>query len=223
MLIRAHNPTSPRHPVQPADNGNFDQASETDPPGGWATISQGFAAEGDCTWASDSSYRHPSGRLSLGVAAITTNLGWPAGAITSLRPTTCVAGGHPIRVHWKFFCGRGYVARASAPYAPLGGRIWLGVQSSREREVQTDDSARQGLKRLGRYRFAIGDRRTCDRGVAQRCYLAETSTACRDEDLGIRPFSTVAFAALGERDPAAIGCADGAFSAFTGTRSPIAG
>ena len=62
--------------------GNFHHASKLVRQGGWATISQGFAAERHLRVGDHFKLPVPSGTLSLGVAAITTNLGWPAGAIT---------------------------------------------------------------------------------------------------------------------------------------------
>jgi putative ABC transport system permease protein len=152
MLIRAHNPSLPTI-IQSSQliHGNFEQASALIRRGGWATISQGFAAEGDLHVGEHFALPTPLGRLSLGVAAITTNLGWPAGAIT-LSTADYVRGwgtSDPSALEVLLRPGVTLAAGKRAVRSALGPASALGVQSSREREVQTDNSARQGLKSLG--------------------------------------------------------------------------
>ena len=50
--------------------------------GGWAAVSSGFASEHHLRVGSSFTLPTPSGPVRFGVAAITTNSGWPPGAIT---------------------------------------------------------------------------------------------------------------------------------------------
>jgi putative ABC transport system permease protein len=152
MLIRGHSDSTPII-IQSSQliDGNLLRASALIRRGGWATISQGFALEQHLHVGERFALPTPSGNLSLGVAAITTNLGWPAGAVTvsaadylrgwqstdpsalevDLRPgVTLAEGKHTVQT-------------------ALGPRTGLLVQTVHEREGQADSDLRQGLSSLG--------------------------------------------------------------------------
>jgi putative ABC transport system permease protein len=85
------------------------------------------------------------------VAAVTTNLGWPAGAI-ALSSRDYVKGwqtNNPTAYEVTLKPGVSIEAGKKAIAASLGPDSGLRVQSFQERESQTDESARQGLSTLG--------------------------------------------------------------------------
>jgi putative ABC transport system permease protein len=118
--------------------------------GGWAAVSSDFADERHLRVGSAFFLPTPSGTVAVRVAAITTNSGWPAGALTlggayfarlfgageaaalevSLRPGVSPAA------------GRRAVARA------LGPGSGLRAQTASQRAAQSAASARQGLRTL---------------------------------------------------------------------------
>ncbi len=63
-------------------HGSLARATQLLRGGGWAAISQGFADERHLVVGDSFQLPTPSGSIRFGVAAITTNVGWPAGAIT---------------------------------------------------------------------------------------------------------------------------------------------
>lgn len=152
LMIRAHNPDTPGI-IQPSQvvDGNLARASELIRRGGWATVSQALASELGLHVGDYFSLPTPNGGLRLGVAAITTNLGWPAGAVT--MSTTDYARGwqtsNPSALEITLKPGVALAAGKAAVDAALRSKSALRVQTYREREVQTDESARQGLKSLG--------------------------------------------------------------------------
>ena len=83
LWIRARPPSDPEM-LQSTQMlaGNLEHATALLRRGGWAAISQGFAGERHLRVGEHFLLPTPSGSASLGVAAITTNVGWPAGAIT---------------------------------------------------------------------------------------------------------------------------------------------
>jgi putative ABC transport system permease protein len=152
LLIRAQSPNIPAT-IQASQiiRGNLERASEMIRKGGWATISDGFATEHKLRVGSHFALPAPAGELPLGVAAITTNLGWPSGAITfstsdylrGWRTTNSSA----IEVNLKPGITPG--AGRLAVQAALGSRFGVIVQTFREREIQADRYLRQGLGALG--------------------------------------------------------------------------
>jgi putative ABC transport system permease protein len=131
--------------------GNYTTATRLIRTGGWAAVSNEFASERHLHVGRYFSLPTPSGAARLGVAAITTNSGWPAGAITltsadygELWHTSDAAA---LEVNLR--PGVSPDAGRRAVLAALGPRSGLSVQTFREREVQTDRSARQGLSSLG--------------------------------------------------------------------------
>ena len=152
LMIRAHSPSTPAI-VQSSQliEGNITQASKLLRGGGWATVSQEFANELGLHVNDHFSLPTPSGMLRLGVAAITTNLGWPVGAI-GLTTGDYVQGWHttdPSAFEVTLKPGVSLRKGTRAVRSALGSNSALSVQSFREREAQTDRSARQGLNSLG--------------------------------------------------------------------------
>ncbi len=152
LMIRAHNTDTPGI-IQSSQvvHGNLTRASRLVRRGGWATVSQGLASELGLHVGGYLTLPTPSGGLRLGVAAITTNLGWPAGAVT--MSTVDYRRGwqtsNPSALEVTLKPGVTLAVAETAVRAALGSKSALRVQTAREREVQTDESARQGLKSLG--------------------------------------------------------------------------
>ena len=152
LMIRAHNTDTPGI-IQSSQvvHGNLTRASRLVRRGGWATVSQGLASELGLHVGDYLTLPTPSGGLRLGVAAITTNLGWPAGAVT--MSTVDYRRGwqtsNPSALEVTLKPGVTLAVAETAVRAALGSKSALRVQTAREREVQTDESARQGLKSLG--------------------------------------------------------------------------
>jgi putative ABC transport system permease protein len=152
LMIRVHSPDAPAV-IQSSQvtSGNFAQASRLLREGGWATVSQGFAAERKLHVNDPFTLPTPSGALHLKVAAITTNLGWPVGAI-GLTTADYVKGWHsadPTAFEVTLKPGVSPLTGKRAIQRALGPGSGLRVQTFREREAQTDQSARQGLSSLG--------------------------------------------------------------------------
>jgi putative ABC transport system permease protein len=152
MLIRGHDANIPAI-IQSTQlvQGDFYNASRLIRRGGWATISQGFAAERHLDVGDRFSLPAPSGALPLRVAAITTNLGWPAGAVTF--STADYARGwqstDPTALEVNLRPGISLAAGKRTIQAALGSRTGLLVQTVDEREAQADSDLRQGLSSLG--------------------------------------------------------------------------
>jgi len=117
---------------------------------GWATVSSGFASEHDLEVGDSFTLPTPSGLARFGVAAITTNIGWPSGTITinthdysrwwqSASPTTLAIS---LERGVSSATGRRTVEDA------LGPKRVLRVQSARERIAEVESTVGQGLRSL---------------------------------------------------------------------------
>jgi putative ABC transport system permease protein len=117
---------------------------------GWAAVSQGFASEHHLSVGDHFELPTPTGPTRLGVAAVTTNLGWAPGAITlndtdyehywqTSNPTALEIDMRPGVSAQR---GRGLIAAA------LSGRPGLRVQTFAERQSQYMADSRQGLQAL---------------------------------------------------------------------------
>lgn len=131
--------------------GGYTQASRRIRQGGWAAVSAAFAHErhvrvGGVFWLPT-----PSGTAYLRVAAVTTNTGWPSGAITlstvDYRRYWQTADPAAIEVNLKPGVtpeqGRRSVSSA------LAGAPGLMVQTRAQREAQFDGTVRQAVGTLG--------------------------------------------------------------------------
>jgi putative ABC transport system permease protein len=118
--------------------------------GGWAAVSSGFAAEHHLRLGSPFSIPTPAGQMPLRVAAITTNSGWPPGAITindrEYQRWWLTASPTALEIALK--PGVGAPAGARAVKTALAGRPGLNVQTLAEREAQNNRDARQGVQGL---------------------------------------------------------------------------
>jgi putative ABC transport system permease protein len=152
LWIRARPPQdSPILQSSQMVQGNFSHATALIRAGGWAAISDGFASEHGLRVGESFTLPTPSGPARFGVAAITTNVGWPPGAIT-------INTGDYSR-YWR----TSELAALEVNFAPgvtesagkrlveraLGVRPGLRVQTSREREAQFEANARQAVRSLG--------------------------------------------------------------------------
>jgi putative ABC transport system permease protein len=118
--------------------------------GGWAAISSGFAKERQLHVGGVFDLPTPSGIARFGVAAITTNVGWPPGAIT--------LNSHDYRRYWQdstptaleinLTHGTSPMVAKRAIERTLGPDRALQVETFRERERRYEESARQGIKSL---------------------------------------------------------------------------
>ena len=152
MLIRAHSKNTPTV-IQASQllDGNFRHASQLMRDSGWVTVSQGFASERKLHVGSHFMLPTPSGSLDLGVAAITTNLGWPSGAIT-LSTADYMRGwqtSNPSALEINFKPGITLDRGKRIVQMVLGEKSGLLVQTVYEREAQADKDLRQGLSSLG--------------------------------------------------------------------------
>ncbi len=131
--------------------GNYIQASRLIRQGGWAAVSAGFASERRLHVGSSFWLPTPAGPEHLSVAAITTNTGWPSGALTIAAAdyqkywqTT-----DPAAIEVNLKPGVSPVAGRRMVRLALGPRPGLSVQTRAQREAQFTASASQALRTLG--------------------------------------------------------------------------
>jgi putative ABC transport system permease protein len=131
-------------------HGNLAHATALLRKGGWAAISEGFAKGRGLRVGSFFTLPTPSGPVHFGVAGITTNLGWPSGAVilnaSDYRRAWQTSDPSALEVNLKPGVtpaqGRREVLQA------IDSRPGLGVQTLAEGERQYDENARQGLQNL---------------------------------------------------------------------------
>lgn len=130
--------------------GSYRAASALIRRGGYAAVSEGFAKERHLRLGERFALPTPSGWATLRLAAITTNVGWPPGAIT--------INVNDYRRYWKTSQAAalevslkpGVAARQGAAEVrrALLRMPGLQVQSASERDAQFESNARQGLRSL---------------------------------------------------------------------------
>jgi putative ABC transport system permease protein len=118
--------------------------------GGWATISDGFAGERHLRVGASFLLPTPAGPARLGVAAITTNLGWSPGAIilSSTDYQRYWETQNPSALEVNLRAGVTPAAGRRAVTQALGARHGLGIQTFDERRTQYAADSRQGLQAL---------------------------------------------------------------------------
>ncbi|MHB8532323.1 MAG: ABC transporter permease [Solirubrobacteraceae bacterium] len=141
---------SPLLPASQLVSGELAQAEARLAAGGWAAASVGFARERDLHLGDAFTIPTPSGATSLRLAAITTNLGWAAGALIVSQPDYqrwwATVAPSAFEVHLR--PGVSGAAGRRAALDALGFRPGLGVQTLAERRSQYRADARQGLQAL---------------------------------------------------------------------------
>ena len=152
LWIRAR-PASDREMLQSSQmvEGNFALATQRLREGGWAAVSQALAAEHDVKLGGLFHLPTPSGSLALRVAALTTNTGWPSGAVTvnttdyrkAWRTTD------PAAIEVNLNAGVSPQQGAKSVRAALGSNPALSVQTRAQREALFKANARQALQALG--------------------------------------------------------------------------
>jgi putative ABC transport system permease protein len=132
-------------------SGNLARATRLLRQGGWAAVSDGFAGERDLEVGDSFALPTPSGSERLGVAAITTNVGWPSGAITMSTSDYSRAWQtkDPAALEINLRPGVTPAQGVRAVRAALGTRPGLSVQTRQQREVQFRANATQALRSLG--------------------------------------------------------------------------
>lgn len=119
--------------------------------GGWVAISGGLADELHLHVGGPVTLPTPSGVARFGVAAITTNVGWPPGAIT--------LNTDDYRRYWQTEDPSALEVKLRPGVSPAVGKLevqrllrerpGLAVQTTAERVAQFEHNARAGLKNLG--------------------------------------------------------------------------
>ncbi len=149
-------------------HGDYASATSELRAGGWAAVSSDFAEERQLHVGGAFTLPTPAGAERLRVAAIATNSGWPAGAITlgaadygrywqtgeaaalevSLKPGVSPAAGRRA-VLAALGSASGLEVGTAAERAALGSASGLQVSTAAERAAQSASAARQGLRTLG--------------------------------------------------------------------------
>jgi putative ABC transport system permease protein len=129
--------------------GDFARAQGLIRSGGWAAVSIDFADERHLHLGSMFDFPTPSGPAPLRVAAITTNGGWPAGAITlgGAEYARWWGGGEATALEVTLRAGVSPQTGARAVREALGPAA-LVVKTSAQSAAEADTSARQGLSTL---------------------------------------------------------------------------
>ncbi|HEY7953605.1 MAG TPA: FtsX-like permease family protein, partial [Solirubrobacteraceae bacterium] len=132
-------------------HGGYGQASRLIRQGGWVAVSGGFAEERHLHVGGAFVLPTPSGQAPLRVAAITTNAGWPSGAITLNASDYRYywQSSDPAALEINLKEGVNPAAGRRAVAVALGPRPGLAVQTRQEREAQFRANARQALRSLG--------------------------------------------------------------------------
>jgi putative ABC transport system permease protein len=151
LWIRARPPNNPEMLLSSQLlEGSITRATALLREGGWAAISNGFASEHHLHLGSVFTLPTPAGSAPFRVAAITTDIGWPPGAITLnttdyqrwWRTTDPTAFAITLKPGVALAAGRRAVKDA------LGPESGLQVLTTPERIASIEREARQGLKGL---------------------------------------------------------------------------
>jgi putative ABC transport system permease protein len=131
--------------------GNFARATALIRAGGWAAVSNGFASEHGLRVGDSFTLPTPSGPARFGVAAVTTNVGWPPGAVTidTRDYSRYWRTGELAALEVDFARGVPPARGRREVQAALGSRPGLRVQTAGEREAQFEANARQAVRSLG--------------------------------------------------------------------------
>jgi putative ABC transport system permease protein len=146
------------HPVPASQlvSGNAKLASERVRHGGWAVLSQALAEEHHLHVGQMFTLPSPRPQI-LRVAGLTTNLGWPPGAIilSSEGYARAWVSGDPSAYEIETTPGTAVVAVRNRVRRALGSSAGLTVETSTERERRDYAAAAQGLSRLAQIRLLV--------------------------------------------------------------------
>ncbi|HSZ05221.1 MAG TPA: FtsX-like permease family protein [Solirubrobacteraceae bacterium] len=146
------------HPVPASQlvSGNAKLASERVRQGGWAVLSQALAEEHHLRVGQTFTLPSPRPQI-LRVAGLTTNLGWPPGAIilSSEGYARAWISGDPSAYEIDSTPGTPVVAVRERVQRALGSSAGLTVETSTEREQRDYAAAAQGLSRLAQIRLLV--------------------------------------------------------------------
>jgi putative ABC transport system permease protein len=151
LWIRARPPNSPAIlPSSQLVEGNLSRAETLLSRGGWTAISSAFADEHHLRVGGSFTLPTPTGPARFGVAATTTNLGWPPGAVTISTADFRRWWGttDPTALAIDLKQGVSLNAGKRAVVAAVG-QSGLQVLTVHERLRYLDQVASQGLQRLG--------------------------------------------------------------------------
>jgi putative ABC transport system permease protein len=144
-------PSSAAHPIPPSQLVSGDLASATAKlrAGGWAVVSRALASEHGLHVGQRFTLPAPDPTI-FRVAALSTNLGWPPGAVIVNATDYAHAWGSSDPSAYAVTLTHGAQA---APVAreireALGSEPGLGVETAHERELRQRAASRQGLERL---------------------------------------------------------------------------
>jgi putative ABC transport system permease protein len=143
-------------PVGQLISGNPILAAERVREGGWAVLSQALAEEHHLRVGQ--AFTLPSPRpLTLRVAALTTNLGWPPGAIvlSSSSYARAWANSDPSAYQIQIAAGVSAAAVRTLVRRALASEPGLAVETATEREQRHYAVAAQGLSRLTQIRLLV--------------------------------------------------------------------
>jgi putative ABC transport system permease protein len=144
-------PRTATHPIPPSQlvEGNLTLATARLRAGGWAVLSRAVAAQHGLRIGQ--SFTLPSPHpMSFRVAALTTNLGWPPGAII-LSPSDYVRAwesADPSAYNVMLAPGASLGSVSAEIRRALGSESALTVETARRREQSLRAASRQGLSRL---------------------------------------------------------------------------
>ena len=151
LWIRAQPPqnTNPIPATQLLD-GDLARAARLIRGGGWAAVSSEFAAERRLRVGRSFTLPTPSGAARLGLAAITTNMGWPPGEITMNASDYARywQTGAPTALEVDLRPGVSPANGRRAVLNAIGPHQGLQVQTFAERLDRDEQSARQGVQSL---------------------------------------------------------------------------
>lgn len=151
LWVRARSPQD-SHLLQASQlrEGGLARAEALIRHGGWAAISDAFAAERDLRVGERFALPTPSGQARLGVAAITTNTGWSPGAITIALGDyrRLWRSSRPAALEVQLKPGVSAQAGARSVRSALAGRPALRVQTLAQREASFQANVSEGLRGL---------------------------------------------------------------------------
>jgi putative ABC transport system permease protein len=144
-------PRAARAPVPRSQllRGDYEEATRRIREGGWAVVADVLAKQHDLRIGQ--SFTLPSPRPTrLRVAAISTNLGWPTGAVIVNGDDFARAWGStaPSAYHLLLEPGATPAAVRAGVLSVLGGQSGFTVETERQRVARHQDASRQGLQRL---------------------------------------------------------------------------